>query len=920
MRLRLTMVSALFALLPSIAAIGVPIDGSSFEIDPYDVVVDGVDTRTLVFTHSVTDLSTPGNSGPKLALTRTFSSGSTIEGPFGTGWACKFTADPASIPDGTQYRYAVQSGHKRLERITDRHGSCLVFHYDDGHISRIDKCSRNDAGKSTLDYSLLLKWSTDGGHARIISASSYRDFPRHALLQTVTYAYANGIGHSVTAQRGSDGSVTNYGYRRWTSASPQNNIAGRDDLLSSIADADGATLQIKYNDTWEAAYDIWMRPYADHPEVSKIVEPVGRVVDFVPAAPDAGGAMGCHIITHHAEQVKDATDGYSIRSVYYVPEPGRIRVVAGWHSQGVERCYSLPTGLLTEEDWCAGFGWSHHVPAKLLALPRIDMDYDDRHHFWTLVDMMHAVFWQDVFSPGIAGTQLLNGGIVYLRKVYMYDALGRQTTSIVSGFPFTPGQSLPETNPPITYTRRTSYWGPEKYGLKKMEVDPAGRHVYYDYYDVTAPSLLRGNLRSMSGSNDVAKTVSGRQTHNGDERTARSWYTPGGRLLRQETRDAAGVVTRKTLHYERRDGAFTGRIAGISLFVGGRPAYDLSYTYGGFSGEDLIRKTMNVYGRPDETWTWSYSHYFSSTGLDMRRIPTRIIQTAPASYGLPIQAVDYLYDSCLGELGLVRYNVVDNDPGELVDTLLQDQHPQQFEFAWYAHDSFGRVYDMRLYHASYAQQRYRYTPVVRREYFRLKRDTGDLSGFDPLSFKPDTSPFDPAGNLRFMRVIKYDHDGNPLPGARSETYSYDMANRSVSARSPENKSLLPVSQGRMTDDWAVSPETKAEEYDAFRASRWSSLDISSDKILLRSKISGKNGDGHTETLYDDGLPLMEREYDHSGRLIMSRAGLLGARGVEAVTELSGKGSVKIKWMIDDGQGKVVDKMEGALSPAPKRRG
>ena len=912
MNLRLMIVSALFALLPSIAAIGAPIDGSISETAPYDVLVDGVDTRTLVFTHSVTDLTTPGESGPKLALTRTFSSGSTAEGPFGTGWTCKFTAASVSIPDGTQYRYSVQSGLKRLERITDRHGSCLVFHYDDGHISRIDKCSRNDAGKSTLDYSLLLKWSTDGGHARIISASSYRDFPRHALLQTVTYAYANGIGHSVTAQRGSDGSVTNYGYRRWTSASPQNNIAGRDDLLSSIADADGATLQIKYNDIWDVAYDIWMRPHADHPEVSEIVEPAGRSVDFVPSASDAGGAIGCHIITHHAEQVKGATDGYSIRSVYYVPEPGRIRVVAGWHSQGVERCYSLPTGLLTEEDWCAGFGWSHHVPAKLLALPRIDMDYDDRHHFWTLVDMMHAVFWQDVFSPGIAGTQLLNGGIVYLRKVYTYDALGRQTTSIVSGFPFTPGQSLPETNPPITYTRRTSYWGPEKYGLKKMEVDPAGRHVYYDYYDVTAPSLLRGNLRPVNAGSANAETDKPTRSHEAHRiagQAIKSWYTPGGRLLCQETRDAACVVTRKTIRYERLGGAFTGRIAGISLSVGGRPAYDLSYTYGGFSGEDLIRKTLTVYGRPDETWTWSYSHYFSSTGLDMRRIPTRIIQTAPASYGLPIQAVDYLYDSCLGELGLVRYNVVDNDPSELVDTLLQDQHPQQFEFAWYAHDSFGRVYDMRLYHASYAQQRYRYTPVVRREYFRLKTDTGDLSGFDPLSFKPETSPFDPAGNLRFMRVIKYDRDGNPLPGARSETYSHDIVNRGASAL-----------QGGAIDDWAIPPYTKAEEYDAFRASRWSPLNISPDKILLRRKASGKNGEGYTETLYDGDLPLMERGYDRAGRLIQARAGLLGARGVEAVTELSGKGSVKIKWMIDDGQGNVVDKMEGTLSPAPKRRG
>jgi hypothetical protein len=637
----------------------------------------------------------------------------------------------------------------------------------------------------------------------------------------------------------------------------------------------------------------------------------------------------------------------------------------------VERHYSR-AGLLTEEDDCAGFGWNHRVPARLLAPPRADMDYDDRYHFWTLFDMMHAVFWQDVFSPGIPHTQLLDGGIIYLRKTYSYDDAGRQVQSTVQGFPFTPDQSLPATAP-LNYMRRTSYWGPEKYGQKRMEIDPAGRRIYYDYCDSHAAPELRGNLRAVYA--DVSAGIKdGRPTaYNPFDRplglegaaalaahpcadavpvraidrfgplglpqTIRSLkalspprfaveqhapatmpggsnraagggsfhreYTPGGRLLSVSERIGSGPLIRRTARYEIRDGRFTGRLAELDESWDGAPRFCMTYTYGGYGGEDLIRKTLSVAGQPDEVWSWDYNGEFSAAGIALRRIPARIVQTAPKASGLPVQAVDYLYDSCLGELGLVRFGVADDDPSELATERLQDQHPSRFTFAWYAHDSFGRVYDLRLYHAQRNERRYIYTPLSRTEYFRLKPDDGNLSGYDPSSLTPDETPFDPAGNIRFRQEIGYAPGGKTPRAVRSETYAYDLDDRlaSVTGQKPLRNTDAAVG------DWTRSADAGAENFDGLDQPLWSPGDTFEPGAPLSRRVRNAGG-GYTDIFYDTGLPLMERDYDRTGRLLRIRTRLLGARGTEAITEIDAHGRSRIDWLLDDGQGHVTGSMPG----------
>ena len=192
MHLRLMIVPALLALLPPIAASGASIGGSAGTA-PYDVVVDGVDTRTRSFTYTVTDLAIPGEIGPKLALTRAYNSANTGDGPFGRGWTCAFAEVPTPsgksavitnvigqrqtfngqrqaaaptlqnvnnagksafvTPTGNLYRYSPHG----VERITDRHGGCLVFRYDGGRVSKIEKYHLGDRGRLSLDYSLALK-------------------------------------------------------------------------------------------------------------------------------------------------------------------------------------------------------------------------------------------------------------------------------------------------------------------------------------------------------------------------------------------------------------------------------------------------------------------------------------------------------------------------------------------------------------------------------------------------------------------------------------------------------------------------------------------------------------------------------------------------------------------------------------------
>lgn len=826
--LAITAALALADSMPGAPSPEIQIRGRNFsnaERAPYDVIVDGVDTRTRNYTYSTTDLTLPDTIGPKICLNRVFNANDDREGPFGIGWSIDF-----QIPH--------QPGQSQPTTLTDHHGN----------------------------YSIVLKWNfSDPQHPRIVSASSYQLRPVRKLLQSVVYSYAQGFDRSVSSYTSPGGKVTTYGYHHWKSPSSP---AKEQDLLSRIIDADGVLTQIVYNDT------------VDDVEVAQIINPVGSPIEFIPSA-IIDGASGTYIITRHTQDLPVKSEGSVARTVFYVPDKSSVWVVSGWHSKGVERRFDLASGLLQEEDYCAGFDWSHRVPAKILAAPCTDMDYDDRYHFWTLVDMMHAVFWQDIFSPGVPGTQLLNGGIVYLRKTYSYDDAGRLTASVATGFPFTPDQSLPTTGSQLL-----------RYSRYPVHVDAGTRaNTHRKSGDVRIYDALGRVVRET-----ITQTVNGKKTlktdtlttyqHRGTDtlasdgeiaqsqhfgpgghldETVRYEYTGGGRIARIWDRKASGPLVCRSIQYERRNGSMTGRVVATKLAQNGILRYALSYNYGGFDAEDLTRKTLTIFDRnpaTPEVWRWDYGNYFSSPDLSMRRIPSRIVQYAPPAAKAPVQAVDYLYDSCLGELGLVRFAVKDTNPAELEDRSLQDQNPKQFVFQWYEHDSFGRVFDMRLYRG---QARvpigYQYSLLARVEYFRLKSDKDNLSGFDPRSFTPQTSPYDLAGNIRYRRVIDYDNRLRLFKG--------------------------------LSSGLTGCPEQMP----------WSPADMTEAPIKML-RFDSTNGD-YKEIIEQSGMLLMVREYNRRGRLIRARTSLLGARGIEAVTEYDGTSGANTIWTEDDGQGRSV---------------
>ncbi|MEO7714607.1 MAG: hypothetical protein ABIY70_00265, partial [Capsulimonas sp.] len=600
------------------------------------------------------------------------------------------------------------------------------------------------------------------------------------------------------------------------------------------------------------------------------------------------------------------------------------------------------------------------------------------------------------------------GGIVTLRKLYSYDAASRRIVTTIQGFPFTPFESLPESNGPLTYTRRTAYWGPAQYSQKKIEIDPAGRRVFYDYYDSHAAPELRGNLRAvyadvsagakngravaynpfdrpMSASGQAAlaarprpgavpvlqisefdplghprtirtlqslsptrftierrapataplglstqgavteqreaektttsydalgrivrKTITraGRivaETHtayahdgsdllasdgevarrrrlgaDGKPSTQEFQYTPAGLLQSFSDHDGDGPVIRRSVQYETCEGAATRRPLALTETWDGAPRFRMTYTYGGFGGEDLIRKTLTVLGSPNETWSWDYGRTFTAADIAMRRIPSRIVQTAPPSAHLPVQAIDYLYDSCLGSLGLVRFDVVDSNPSELATQWLQDQHPSRFQFLWYAHDSFGRTYDIRRYRAQYGQaprlNAYTYTLTSRTERFRLTPDPNNLSGYDPTTFTTATAPYNPAGNIPYQRTTQFAPDGKTPRTTQQEVRGYDLSDRLATSKSYAS-----------VGDWTRATHSDAEDYDGLTQPLWTpGSDFQPDAPI--SRRVRRAGGGYAEIFYDSGQPLMEREYDRKGKLARVRTRIIGARGVEAVTE------------------------------------
>jgi RHS repeat-associated protein len=218
--------------VPSGQAIGCVIDGEFAENPSAACKQDPVNTATGSLDHEVTDLTLPG-IGVSFSFVRSYHSGDSAGGPFGTGWTHSYNASltfwPGDVvaragsgqqldfvkdPDGSFT--ANDGGRATLATVT---GGYELVTNDQLHY-RFDTSGKLTSLKDRNDKGLTFTYDGSGRLSTITDAASRQvtlSYDGSGLLtqlsapgsRTVSYGYTNGQLTSVTA---ADGKVWTYTY------------------------------------------------------------------------------------------------------------------------------------------------------------------------------------------------------------------------------------------------------------------------------------------------------------------------------------------------------------------------------------------------------------------------------------------------------------------------------------------------------------------------------------------------------------------------------------------------------------------------------------------------------------------------------------------------------------------------------------